>query len=247
MVKKTIPHLFTSLNLSCGCLAAFFAFSHQFNAALLFVFLGVFFDFFDGFFARLLNVESTLGVQLDSFADLITCGLTPSVLMYQLFVLSGVKTYDFSFNIFPNFTLIFSLAPMAILAYSIVIGAAFRLARFNLLTEPLPYFMGLPAPANALLIMGLPLLLRHPNLEQYNTFFFHPVSLIFYCFLSVFLMNIHWKMFSLKFDGEMRSLFFPLLLLMGSIAMFLNFGLAALSGIVLLYIVLSAVKYVSKI
>lgn len=247
MIKRTIPHLFTSLNLFCGCLATFFAFSHQFNAALLFVFLGVFFDFFDGFFARLLDVESALGVQLDSFADLITCGLAPSVLMYQLFVLSGVKTLDFTLNIIPNFSLIFTLAPMALVAYSIAIGAAFRLARFNLLTEPLPYFKGLPAPANALLIMGLPLLLRHPNLVQYNLFFFHPISLIFYCFLSVFLMNIHWKMFSLKFGGGMRSLLFPLLLLMGSVLMYLSFGLAALSGIVVLYILLSTVKYVFKI
>ena len=66
MIKKSIPHIFTSLNLIAGCLAVYFAFSHQFNAALLFVLLGVFFDFFDGFFARLLGVESELGVQLDS-------------------------------------------------------------------------------------------------------------------------------------------------------------------------------------
>ena len=98
MLKKAIPHLFTSMNLLCGCLATFFAFSHQFNAALMFVFLGVFFDFFDGFFARLLGVESALGVQLDSLADLITSGLAPGVLMYQLFVISGVKSVDYTFK-----------------------------------------------------------------------------------------------------------------------------------------------------
>ena len=88
MLKKSIPHLFTSLNLLCGCLATYFAFSHQFNAALLLVLAGVFFDFLM-VFARILKVESDLGVQLDSMADLITSGIAPGVLMYQLFVLSG--------------------------------------------------------------------------------------------------------------------------------------------------------------
>ena len=73
------------MNLLAGCLAVYFAFTHQFNAALLFVLLGVFFDFFDGFFARILGVESELGVQLDSMADLITSGFAPVALMYQLF------------------------------------------------------------------------------------------------------------------------------------------------------------------
>ena len=135
MLKKAVPHLFTSMNLLCGCLATFFAFSHQFNAALMFVFLCVFFDFFDGFFARLLGVESALGVQLDSLADLITSGLAPGVLMYQLFVISGVKSVDYTFTLIPDFAFVFSIAPMAILGYSITVGAAFRLAKFNLITD----------------------------------------------------------------------------------------------------------------
>lgn len=246
MLKKVIPHVFTSLNLLSGCLAVFFAFSHQFNAALLFVFAGVFFDFFDGFFARLLKVESPLGVQLDSMADLITSGLAPGVLMYQMFVLSGIKSIDYYLHLFPDYSIVFTVAPMAIIGYSITLGAAFRLAQFNLIEEPLPYFKGLPAPANALMIMGLPLLIRHPQLTKYNDLLFNPISLIFCCFLSVFLMNINWKMFSLKLSGDMNALLFPILLLVGATTLFLFFGIAALSGIVLLYIVLSSVKYVLK-
>ena len=246
MIKKIIPHFFTSLNLFAGCLAGYFAFSHQFNAALMFVFLGVFFDFFDGFFARLLKVESPLGVELDSLADLITSGLVPAIVMYQLFLLSGVKTIDFTFSIFHDFSVVFTLAPLAMIAFTITIGSAFRLARFNLIGESLPYFKGLPTPANALMIMGLPLLLRHPNLAEYKFAIMHPISLIFICVLSVFLMNIHWKMFSLKPTGNMGEMFFPILLLLGAIAMLIVFGLAALSGIVVLYMLLSTLKLLTK-
>ena len=247
MLKKAVPHLFTSMNLLCGCLATFFAFSHQFNAALMFVFLGVFFDFFDGFFARLLGVESALGVQLDSLADLITSGLAPGVLMYQLFVISGVKSVDYTFTLIPDFAFVFSIAPMAILGYSITVGAAFRLAKFNLITDPLPYFKGLPAPANALMIMGLPLIFRHPYLLNLNDYLINPVSLTVCCFISVFLMNTHWKMFTLKITGGMKSLLFPVLLLMAATGLFLLFGLASLSGIIIIYILLSSIEYMFKI
>lgn len=247
MIKKAIPHLFTLSNLLCGCLATFFTFSHQFNAALIFVFLGVFFDFFDGFFARLLRVESPLGVQLDSMADLITSGLVPGVLMYQLFSLSGVKTIDYTVTFLPDFPMVFSIAPLAILGYSITLGTAIRLARFNLITESLPYFKGLPAPANALMIMGLPLILRHPNLVQFDYFLMNPLTLSITCFISVLLMNIEMRMFSLKFSGGTNALLFPVLIFMISIALLLVYGVTALSGIILIYIALNVVKNLFKI
>ena len=247
MLKKSIPHVFTSLNLISGCVATYFAFSHQFNAALFFVLFGVFFDFFDGFFARLLKVESALGIQLDSMADLITSGIAPGVLMYQMFLLSGVKQLDYTINLIPNFSMTFALAPVALFGFGITLGAAFRLARFNLIGENLPYFKGLPAPANAIMIMGLPLIFRHPNLIQFNEILMNPLSLMCWCLVSIFLMNVHWKMFSLKFSGGMSALFFPVLLLIGSTILLLQFGITVISGIIVLYILLSAIKYIFKI
>ena len=235
------------MNLLAGCLAVYFAFSHQFNAAFLFVLLGVFFDFFDGFFARLLDVQSELGVQLDSMADLITSGLAPGALMYQLFLLSGVKVVDYPLNISSDISMILSFAPLALIGFSITLGAAFRLARFNLLEESYPYFKGLPAPANAILIMGLPFVFQHPNLMVLKDYLMNPVSLMVCCFLSIFLMNIHWKMFSLKANEGMRSFLFPVLLIIGVTALFLLYGLVAISGAIILYIVLSSIKYIFKI
>jgi len=235
------------MNLLAGCLAVYFAFSHQFNAAFLFVLLGVFFDFFDGFFARLLDVQSELGVQLDSMADLITSGLAPGALMYQLFLLSGVKVVDYPLNISSDISMVLSFAPLALIGFSITLGAAFRLARFNLLEESYPYFKGLPAPANAILIMGLPFVFQHPNLMVLKDYLMNPVSLMVCCFLSIFLMNIHWKMFSLKANEGMRSFLFPVLLIIGVTALFLLYGLVAISGAIILYIVLSSIKYIFRI
>ena len=99
----------------------------------------MFFDFFDGFFARLLKVESALGIQLDSMADLITSGIAPGVLMYQMFLLSGVKQLDYTINLIPNFSMTFALAPVALFGFGITLGAAFRLARFNLMGENFPF------------------------------------------------------------------------------------------------------------
>ena len=247
MIKKSIPHVFTSMNFLAGCLAVYFAFNHQFSAALLFVLLGVFLDFFDGFFARILGVESELGVQLDSMADLITSGFAPGALMYQLFVLSGVKIIDYPINISSDISMVLSFAPMALLGFSVTLGAAFRLARFNLLEETYPYFKGLPAPANAIMIMGLPFVFQHPNLAIFKDYLMNPVSLMICCFLSIFLMNIHWKMFSLKANEGMLSFLFPVLLIIGATAMFLLYGLVAISGVIILYVVLSSIKYIFKI
>ena len=235
------------MNLLAGCLAVYFAFTHQFNAALLFVLLGVFFDFFDGFFARLLGVESELGVQLDSMADLITSGFAPGALMYQLFVLSGVKIIDYPLNISTDISMVFSFSPLALVGFSVTLGAAFRLARFNLLEESYPYFKGLPAPANAILIMGLPFVFQHPNLMVLKDYIMNPISLMICCFLSIFLMNIHWKMFSLKANEGMRSFLFPVLLIIGVTAMLLLYGLVAISGAIVLYVILSSIKYIFRI
>ena len=246
MVRKAIPHLFTLSNLFCGCLGVYAAFLHQFNAALFFVCLGVFFDFFDGFLARKLGVESALGVQLDSMADLVTSGLAPGMIMHQLFLLSGVKSIDVTLHLLDDFQLIFSLAPLAWVAYLIPLGAAVRLAKFNLLTESLPYFRGLPAPACALLIMGLPLLFFHPNLTYFQPYLLQPFTLIVFCFIAVFLMNVSWRMFSFKAKGEKSAYLFPGILLLSAAVLFFFFGIAALSAIILFYLFLSLLKNLLK-
>ena len=87
-IKKHIPNIITLLNLFCGCIAIVFAFQSEYEFAFFFVSLGIFFDFFDGFFARMFKVQSELGLQLDSLADMVTSGVTPGVIMFQLLLKS---------------------------------------------------------------------------------------------------------------------------------------------------------------
>ena len=107
------------------------AYKNLFEAAFLMVFLGAFFDLFDGFFARLLNAESQFGLQFDSMADLITSGIAPSMVMYKLFLEVGIREIDFSFFLLRN-EFNFTIAPFALVSFVIALGAAIRLSKFNI-------------------------------------------------------------------------------------------------------------------
>src|SRR5690606_39853723 len=87
-MKRYIPNALTLLNLSAGIIAVILAVQGNLVLAAYFVFAGIFFDFFDGMAARLLNVQGALGLQLDSLADVVTSGVVPGIVMYQLFQLS---------------------------------------------------------------------------------------------------------------------------------------------------------------
>jgi len=248
MIRKGIPHIFTLLNLFCGCIAIYLTFSHFFYAALVAVMLGVFFDFFDGFIARLLKVESDLGVQLDSLADMVTSGFVPGAVMYQMFIISGARNIDYAFQI-NEFSFVFTIAPLALLGFIIPLGAAFRLAKFNLISDKVTYFRGLPTPANALFICALPLLIQHPLMINFKDYLLTPIALSGLVVLSVFFMNIHWKMISLKGveKSSIQEIIFVFLLLLISILMFLFLGLASFVGIIVTYVIFSLLKNVFKI
>jgi len=83
-MKKHIPNSITCCNLISGCIAIGFAFAGKIEVALLFIIIGAVFDFFDGMVARLLNVSSPIGKELDSLADVITFGLAPSTIIFSM-------------------------------------------------------------------------------------------------------------------------------------------------------------------
>ncbi len=135
MIKAFIPNILTALNLICGCFSIAFAFQFQFEVVLILVLLGVFFDYLDGIVARILNAESEFGKHLDSLSDIVTSGVVPGIIVYQLFKLSGNRVTDFNLdlNLEPiiNLDLIFSISPIAFTAFIITLGSALRLAKFN--------------------------------------------------------------------------------------------------------------------
>ena len=139
-VKKHIPNAITCCNLFSGCVACVMAFTGKFELAMLFIVLGAVFDFFDGMVARILGVSSPLGVQMDSLADDITCGLAPATVIFSF--MKNVLVYPAFLGAFAGVLPYF--------AFLIAVFSACRLAKFNIDTRQTTSFIGLPTPANAL-------------------------------------------------------------------------------------------------
>ena len=119
------------MNLCCGFSAILM---DDLRISSLMLMLGMFFDVIDGLVARLLKVQSRLGAELDSFADLVSFGLAPAYLYTQL------VPSDRWFYYIP--------------AFFILIGSTMRLAIFNLRPSA-SHFLGLPTPASAFFIIGI--------------------------------------------------------------------------------------------
>lgn len=218
------PNALTCCNLICGCMATGAAFHARFEWAMMMIILGAVFDFFDGMAARALHISSPIGKELDSLADVVTFGVAPSAMVFQLF---GLVVY-------PDW-----LQPLSsYLPYTAFLMAAFsalRLAKFNLDERQTTSFIGLPTPANALfwssLIVGELSWLASP---RFNAFFLFLFMLMF-CFLLIAeipLFALKFKNFSWQ-DNHVKYIF-----LIGCLAL-LPLGVTALACIILWYIALS--------
>jgi CDP-diacylglycerol--serine O-phosphatidyltransferase len=150
-MKKHIPNLLTVLNLLSGCIAITFAFHDNLIAASWLIGLGAVFDFLDGMAARLLKVKSAIGKELDSLADMVSFGVVPGVIVFQLL------------NMNPDIHLYY----ISYIAFLIPVFSSIRLAKFNTDARQEEMFYGLPTPANAILIASLPLILNH-QVEIFN-------------------------------------------------------------------------------
>ena len=168
-MKKHIPNLITLGNLFCGTIATIFAVQGNFVAAGLFVVIGIFLDFFDGFAARLLHVSGELGKQLDSLADMVTSGVVPGIIMFHLLNQSNFENVDSQFM---NERISFSIAShdyqftwISYIGLLLTLGACYRLAKFNIDTRQSESFIGLPTPAMSLFVISLPLIQEYASVE----------------------------------------------------------------------------------
>ena len=153
-LKRHIPNFITSLNLFCGCLSVIAAFNEQLTWSAYLIGIAAIFDFMDGLAARLLKVSSEIGKQLDSLADVISFGLAPGIIMFQLISIN-LEVY---FTPVPQRELQDILLPC--IGLLIPIFSALRLAKFNVDTRQSNSFIGLPTPANAIFIGSLVLILQ---------------------------------------------------------------------------------------
>lgn len=242
-MKRHIPNLVTGLNLLSGCVAILFAVNGQYIGAVLFVFLGIFFDFFDGLLARKFNVQSQLGVQLDSLADMVTSGVVPGLVMYGLIndALGGGSIYVIENGWNQSVNWIGSdIRPLALIGFFITMASGYRLAKFNLDDEQQTYFKGLPTPANTILILSLPLILEFQYSITISNLFGRLWFLIGVTLLSCYLLNANFKLFALKFKTwAFRPNLVRYLFLIVTILLLVILKFIAIPIIILLYILTS--------
>ena len=198
-IKSYIPNAFTMANLFCGMLGTFFAATGHLDYARSGVVLGVFFDFFDGFFARMFKVEGELGLQLDSLADVVTSGVVPGMVMFQmLHKLEHWNTGERWVDAGMSWD---SISFIPFLGFAITLASAFRLAKFNIDTRQTTSFIGLPTPANALLILSLPLIVQFQDFAIAENLITNTWFLLGLTALSCYILNAEIPLFALKFKS----------------------------------------------
>lgn len=222
-VRTLIPNALTVLALCAGLTAIRFALEQRFEAAVAAILIASVFDGLDGRIARLLQGSSRFGAELDSLTDFVNFGVAPVLVLYiwSLNEIGGVGW-------------------IAVLIYAVC--CALRLARFNVALEDPDkpawmgnYFVGVPAPAGAMLVM-LPLFLSFSMVDGLNTL---PILIAAHCCFVAFLMvsripTFSGKRMSLRIE---RDMFLPILLLVGlSAAVILNYPWIAFTGLCFVYL-----------
>lgn len=196
-IKKQIPNFITLLNLSSGLIALVYVFNDNIEMSFFWVSMGIFFDFWDGFAARSLGVSSPLGLQLDSLADMVTSGVVPGLVMYQMLV--NIQQNQEAYNLTPE-TYYMGIVPY--LGFLITLGSAMRLAKFNVDTRQTDSFIGLPTPANALFILSIPVIIYTSDSDWVKNLLSNPYVLVFISAFSAFIMNAELPLFSLKIKNK---------------------------------------------
>lgn len=230
-MKRHIPNALTCANLLCGCIGIVEVFHNNMLLSCALIGIAAIFDFLDGFAARLLRVTSDIGKELDSLADVTTFGVLPSIIIYQLLMRS-----------IPDIAGIW----IANFAFVIAIASAVRLAKFNIDPRQSDSFIGVPTPANGLLIASIPFIL-----SQYETvagpLIVNTVNLLIFTAVISFLLVCELPLFALKFKSygwkgnEIRFSFLVL-----SALLVVVWGVASVPLVIFLYILISAVLHFSK-
>lgn len=217
-VTNALPSIITLINLLSGFMAIVIG---DLKIGILLIVIGALADVFDGLVARILKVDSDMGRELDSLADIITFGAAPAYLYYQLA---------------PEQNIFYAMAICTFVA-----GGALRLAKFNTL-PPSKYFRGLPIPAAATFIVGvLNAYLKESSVAM--SIITHPYLYVIIPIALGLLMNTNITMFSFKsLQKDIASNFFPVLLIVLLLLFFLIDHKIAIPLTIIAYIVLSMIS-----
>ncbi len=245
---KQLPNLFTLLNLVFGCIAIVLILQTDETIVMLentgatqvilpekiwmgalFIFGAAVIDFLDGFLARIMKAPSELGKQLDSLSDVVSFGVAPGMIIYQLLRISYARE--------PNGIDISVVVLLPAFIYTA--AAAWRLAKFNLSTNQQHSFRGIPSPAAALLVASFPLIIFY-RYYQIQEWFINRWLLYGVIFLLSYLMLSKQKFMSLKFsDYSFKRNAPKYLLLMVAVAGIIILKWLAVPLIFIAYVLLS--------
>lgn len=229
MMKQHIPNTVTCLNLFSGCLGIVFAFNGELHFAAYAILISAVLDFLDGMLARWLKAYSEIGKQLDSLADMVSFGVLPAVTIYQIFLLSPQTA---PYSSFLNYS-----------AFLIAVFSAIRLAKFNIDTRQTENFIGLPTPANSLLIASFPIIM-----EQNNRFFMNYIMNPYFLFIFSLGMGLllvsEIPLISLKFKTlKFSENLLRYALIGSSLILLILFQFAATPIILCLYFLISFIQF----
>lgn len=231
MIRRNIPNALTCANLLCGCIGVVEAFHNNLVISCILIGAALIFDFFDGFLARLLKVSSAIGKDLDSLADMVTFGLLPAIIVYQLLMQS-----------IPDLLGIWKAYPVFIIA----IFSALRLAKFNNDPRQSDSFIGLPTPANAMLIASLPVILLTED-PFWKDIIVNTTNLLILSVVMSFMLVMEMPLIALKFKHfGWKGNEFRFLLIASTVILILTLKILAVPAIIILYILLSVVDNVTK-
>jgi CDP-diacylglycerol---serine O-phosphatidyltransferase len=213
---RHLPNFLTCCNLLCGCFGIVFLLEGRDIPAAYFVWAACVFDFFDGFVARLLKVSSPIGKELDSLADMVSFGLLPAIVMYDL--LKGSEHQYVPY-----------------IGFMIAVFSALRLAIFNVDETQRDSFKGLPTPANTIFITALPLAIGAGYGWINNEFILIAITVLFSLLLvsRIELFALKFKSFSWN-DNQLRFIFLGL-----SLVLLFILKALALPIIIILYVLIS--------
>lgn len=222
-LTKHIPNTLTCLNLISGMAGIYYVLDGHVLFGAYFILIAAFFDFFDGFAARMLKVSSDIGKELDSLADLVTFGVLPSFIIFRMMM--DINSEGF----------------LPFITFLIGVLSAVRLAKFNVDIRQTERFIGLPTPANALLLSTLPFLALHFNWVAdllVNIYFLAALSVIMSLLLVAELPLI-----ALKFKNfGVKDNMFRYLVLLIAVVSIIWLGLGGIPLVIISYIALSVIE-----
>jgi len=237
-LRKNTANILTLSNMFCGFAGIINSLYGDIEYGAYFILFAALFDFLDGFVARKLNIRSELGKQLDSLADIISFGVLPATILHVLMLKSHAN--------WTEIVLFTDIPALSFLPFSLILFAAIRLANFNIDDEQQVVFKGLPTPAVALFVAGLPLMMRYDlYIFNYESIYFKNIILNPWIIISVTaflsymmvapikMMSFKIKNFSVK-DNKLQLTFIVVFILLFVFLLFL-----ALPLIILIYIIVS--------